>query len=253
MLPRLLFNCVQCKGPLHFKTFPICEICAESLVLCPPLCPNCMSADCALASPSKCIRPWICIPELERLQSITARYFLVGQCHRVLKKWKTTHGPIFDLRILTSDSKFSENRWLMSAEAIIPIPQRLRRAWSLGGSPADRTAHWLSAKTGIPIYQAIKPSLLRPRARKHQAELGLQDRITNSIRFDASAEMEFVIGKSVLIVDDFTTTGKTLRTATRCLKTAGVREVHAFCLGVRPRLNFLETKRPPTSLLPAIS
>lgn len=61
----------------------------------------------------------------------------------------------------------------------------------------------------------------------------------NPLRFKA---IESRIGglTQVILVDDFMTSGRTIKAASQALGKAGIGRVDVFCLGVRPRLRRLE-------------
>jgi len=63
---------------------------------------------------------------------------------------------------------------------------------------------------------------------KRQAELDSWTRLQNEMDFNA-----WKTANNVVLVDDFITTGHTVREAARSLKMSGVRTVHVFGLGAR--------------------
>lgn len=115
------------------------------------------------------------------------------------------------------------------ADVIVPMPQRFFRSWMMRGSPVLKTAHAISESLQIPILECLESVALGTR---RQAELKSRDRIQNRIEFQVIDEK--VKGKSVLLVDDFITTGHTVRRAAAELRRNGVRSVHIFSLGIRP-------------------
>ncbi len=130
------------------------------------------------------------------------------------------------------------------AQVLVPVPQRFPRAWRLRGSPALLLANWLRRETGLPLCNL----LLVPEKdhndfagnQSRQAELSVQDRLKNKIRFvfnpdhQNSSEPQNKTPKKVILIDDFMTTGHTLREASKVLASHGVQEIHIFCLGVKP-------------------
>ena len=234
---RLLFQCNHCEQPPSAKAFPLCEDCLNSLIPCPPLCPHCASPECAAATNSQCLKPWAQFHERLKIKFCAAKYLLVGQGYSVLKKWKTHGGPLFDQKILQADRSLKDTWLKTQADWIIPIPQDLRRSWQLRRSPARITANWISRETGVQVLEALftVPKLI---GQKRQAELALNHRRLHSLQFAIHPEWKNpsrpLENKKILLVDDFMTTGHTLKTAAQELAQWGAQEVHLFCLGLRP-------------------
>ena len=110
---------------------------------------------------------------------------------------------------------------------IVPVPQSPRRSRVLRGNPAERIAQALSQQTGLSWMRALEP----PEHRAYrQAERSASLRYEDPLSLKAIGPAPF----RVILVDDFMTTGKTLRTAAYALARAGTREIDVFCLGVRP-------------------
>ena len=258
-----LFRCVACEDSgLTLTSFPLCSLCERALVHCPRLCSRCAGLSC----PEEfCSRPWIVLPPEIPIRSYSAKYVLIGRGFGVLKKWKIHAGPAFDRKVLNrighstalihSSQSFqklekSENAFAkpgiefaksepelglglarLTIEppklVIVPVPQSPRRSRVLRGNPAERIAHALSQQTGLSWMRALEP----PEHRAYrQAERSAPLRYEDPLSFKAIGPAPF----RVILVDDFMTTGKTLRTAAYALARAGTREIDVFCLGVRP-------------------
>lgn len=225
----LLFRCASCDEPAPTRSsFPLCDSCSESLRDCPPLCSSCASPLCI--AQGTCLRPWA---SHAAIRTYHARYLLIGAGYRTLRRWKTRSGPLFTRRILKSGDEKLHALAALRADAIVPIPQRVRRSFELGGSPAGLIAGWLARELRLPVRSLLQIEH-KPRA---QAELSLLERMGSRMRFTvplAQARGPTVLPLRVILVDDFMTTGRTLESAAQALGEAGVREVHAFCLGLRP-------------------
>ncbi len=222
---RHLFRCSACdeRAP---ERLPLCSICAASLIRCPELCGGCGSPVCG---PDECLRPWA---PLHPLESLRAAYLFIGRGHGVLAAWKFRSGPLFDRSILRMDDPLRKGIQSLGLKAIVPLPQRFERAWQLKGSPAERIAAWVSRETGAPLVRALRVS---GHLAERQTGGGAHARFANRTRFERAEKLP---DGPVLLVDDFMTTGHTLRKAASAL--SGSR-LHAFCLGLR--LRGLEQKR----------
>jgi predicted amidophosphoribosyltransferase len=161
--------------------------------------------------------------------------------YRILKRWKYSHGWNFDRRILDPDG-LPVNEWREAdIQAVVPIPQRWCRSWSLKGSPAEKIARWISRETGLPMLPTLQPAD-GPGRGLRQAQRRALDRISQPIRFEIDPDFAPTPGQRILLVDDFMTTGQTLQAAAAALRSHGAASVHAFCLGVRPRRGLSEAK-----------
>jgi predicted amidophosphoribosyltransferase len=241
----LLFRCIGCEEGLRLASdkpsFPLCRLCYESLTPCPPICYHCGSVRCSnqkTAEGPRCLSPWAHRP---LIQSYSARYLLISRTYRILKAWKGRRGLLFDRRILIPDPRLVELWKATEADAVIPVPQNFNRAWKMRGSRALFLANWVSSQTGIPVVQALLPAP-RNLAGKRQAELSSHERVCNELSFPLRPYMPAGI-RRVILVDDFMTTGHTLNSAAKSLHSAGVTNIHTFCLGMRPSFDFGQAKR----------
>jgi predicted amidophosphoribosyltransferase len=200
------FRCHACDLPARLSTLPWCELCAQVLIV-------------AGAQPAS-----------EPFESITAGYYNVGLATRVLKRWKTARGLLLDRKVLIPDLLHP----LPPVDAIIPIPQEVARSWVLQGSPALHLSQWISREKGVPVQECLRwgPAALHPipQAQRHGEERWIPQR---PLHMSGSAGgLPPLFDRSVLLVDDFYTTGTTLRSAALALQHCGVRAVHVFCLGI---------------------
>ncbi len=223
----VLVQCAACSFNLELRKdlefFPLCSNCASSFISCPPLCRHCSSPLC---SPPSCLRPWATSPSIH---SYSGRYLLLGNSYTVLKKWKIRRGTLFDRQVLKTTPKLISQWQSFSAECVIPIPQHFHRAWRMKGSPAEIISQWVAFQLNLPVLRAIE---LSSEPLQRQAELNLVQRLQNKNRFRIDRQSLRKI-KRVILVDDFMTTGRTLKQASYALLHAGVEEVHTFCLGVK--------------------
>lgn len=209
-------------------TFPLCQNCADSLIPCPPICSRCGGLGCS----ENCARPWV---TNHPIATFTALYLLVGQGYTVLRRWKGLRRPLFDRRVLKSNGSLCE-RWSMrNSAAIIPIPQLRSRTWKLGGSSAEAVADFLSNEFNLPMIKALQSSQEYIHHHRRQGELSRMERLQNPIRFEIDKKkLNSIQGRPVCLVDDFMTTGHTLRRAAEVLAAHGVGPIHVYCLGLRP-------------------
>lgn len=231
----IFFLCRHCERPATTSSFPLCSSCASYLKPAPNLCQNCASPLCC--SESECREIEGSQAKELGIRSYTALYLATEPGYSVLRTWKKHGGLKFDQRVLPHDTSVFENirpkLKLSETPTIVSVPQKFARTWRLGRSPAEAIAGWLAR--GLKF--SYRPDLLRIREgfvrRTHQAQLSLEGRLTSRNGFEASTTRG---PKSVILVDDFMTSGRTLRSAARALRESGTREIGIFVLGYRPRM-----------------
>ena len=108
---------------------------------------------------------------------------------------------------------------------IVPVPLFKKRLKWRGFNQAELIAEIIARVTGRPLVHILK----RTRHTAPQAELSREARLTN-------VSGAFVMGKNVtlprtvVLVDDVTSTGSTLSACAHALKSAGVTTVRGFAL-----------------------
>lgn len=228
-----------------FKTFPICINCFISLVPSPPLCSKCASVNC-----KNCERPWAQSNSV--IEGYFSRYLLIGQCYRVLLAWKKCGGFLFDRILLGPLSPMnlgisSDNlERTVGRHFLVPIPQSYFRSWQLHCSPAQKVAKWVSRCTNILVRNLLLTRELNYRTVSQtirQAQQNMSERAQVKEKFELNhPEVHLTLRRhhlspsdiSIILVDDFMTTGNTLRLAAQVLVHAGFTKIQAFTLGVRP-------------------
>lgn len=224
-------RCPNCAHGVSPASFPLCESCRKSLFHCPVLCPQCASPVCSGLTNEACKRPWVVNTEI---RSFTARYLLLEPGYSVLRKWKVRGGPAFDRQILNFGRDLKEFLARKEITKIIPMPQSFERSLELGGSPAERIAVKLSQDLGVPWEAAL---FTERNTGFRQAQLSVTERLKSAKVFHLEAD-RISARDTVLLVDDFMTSGQTIRRAVRTLRRWEVRDVHVFCLGIRPFMRF---------------
>lgn len=114
-----------------------------------------------------------------------------------------------------------------SADLIAPIPLHRQRLKNRGFNQALLLAEILSEKWQIRLQRQL---LVRTRQTIPQVELGRKQRLVNLHNIFAVRNQQLVADKTVILVDDVTTTGSTLREAATALKKAGAKKVLAVTI-----------------------
>jgi ComF family protein len=108
------------------------------------------------------------------------------------------------------------------ANGIIAVPTDARKLGERGFGHAELLARTVARRTGLPFFA---DGLRHTRRIPDQTRLTGRQRMQNLKGAFAVPDPELVEGKAVIVVDDVTTTGATLREATRALSTAGAKSV----------------------------
>ena len=222
----------MCSENTSRTTFPLCTACKSALFSAPSLCEKCGSTtpDCRTRGDHQdtphCIRPW---REVKGIASYSSRYLMISHTHQVLRQWKKKGGVLFSKQIFSPSDRLIQEWKNFRPDLIVPIPQSYERAWKLGGSRTEEICDWISNEIEIPWASLIK---INPK--KSQAKLDVWDRMRNGNRFELKSTPLIGKFKNIILVDDFITTGKTIRDAAQILLSSGVESVHCFSLGIRP-------------------
>ncbi len=247
--------CPSCHLPaLLFSPLP-CADCRDSLLISPPICPRCLGLTCERDA---CLRPWVRVDGddgLSRFDSVDAAYLSIGPGAKILKSWKRAPSPAL------SRTLFPEIRRKVSLALpagtptiLVPVPQSAKRKWELSGGSVIRTCELiLQARQGLgetTIWDFLELEAdPGERSPLHQSHTKGDQRYTrrSRIRGDTSIEARFPTQSHarVVLVDDFLTSGATLRAAAvatrETLEKSGRFDgrrtrLGVFVLGFRPTL-----------------
>ena len=109
-------------------------------------------------------------------------------------------------------------------DAVVPVPLHTLRQRARGYNQSWLIASGLAERLG---RAALEHGLVRTRDTGHQARLPREGRMRNVEGAFAAPRPELVRGRTLLLVDDVSTTGATLEECARALKDAGAVQVWA--------------------------
>ena len=216
-------SCAACDRPLEQPTRgPVCEACWRSILsLTPPLCDRCGDPLPAWRAISV---PLALCPRCRRTRAAVDRGRAVGAYDGALRS--IVHALKYEgrrslARPLGALMRRRGAEILDGAGCAIPVPLHAARRRERGFNQATDLARHI----GLPVVAALQ----RVRATSTQTGLPAAQRHRN-VRdaFATTAAVTRLVGATVVLVDDVSTTGATLEACARVLKEAGVREVRAL-------------------------
>jgi len=126
-----------------------------------------------------------------------------------------------------ADCLGADERLWRGADALVPVPLHPARRRERGFNQSRLLARELGRLKGIGVLDG---GLAKTRNAPAQAGLRAADRERNVRRTYAARRPDRVRGRTLILVDDVTTTGATLRECARVLVDAGAKEVRAITL-----------------------
>lgn len=202
----------------------LCETCAAAITRVPePWCGRCGRP---LGDRATCYNCKICKPTFVRCRAWGLyEGVLRDAIHRF--KYRDRPGLAEPLGARLADYARSQSAALnkLQFDAVIPVPMHPIRQRQRGYNQAERLARVVARDLGLAVQTHW---LLRTRATRPQVGLSADIRATNlKDAFRASSE---VTGKTVLLIDDVTTTGSTLNACAATLTRSGATAVYALAL-----------------------
>jgi len=104
---------------------------------------------------------------------------------------------------------------------VVPVPLHQKREFTRGFNQAELLARYISKRLNIPGGMA----LVRIKNTPSQVTLSGNLRKTNLVNVFRCDDTELIAGKTVLLIDDVTTTGSTLNECAKVLKQNGAKNV----------------------------
>ena len=217
LFPR---TCLACAKNVHANNAHavICDACMASVPLYDALhCPVCMRRIPASGTP--------CHPEAKYVLAPATHYAhapvqkLIWQMK--YENWMTAGAPVGTLltnylRALPHD--FTDYH-------VVPVPLHKNREWKRGFNQAAVLGAHVSTAFHLPTIAKNLVRIKETPAQADQKDYALREtNIQGAFHVERPAEFK---GKNILLVDDVTTSGATIREAVRVLKSAGAKKIIA--------------------------
>jgi len=117
-------------------------------------------------------------------------------------------------------------------DLIIPVPSHPLEEIKRGFSHMGYLTHLLSKKMEITFYDGLRRKMF-PLFGRTQKSLSRPHRIKNNLHLYLK-EINLVKNKKVLLIDDVTTTGSSIKACADILLKNGAKKVQVVCLGLTP-------------------
>lgn len=223
-LPMISVNrCIFC-GKIIKDTDTVCEQCDKTI-------PSLSRHSCRICGHERC--RCTVISKMEReLDGICSCYFYEGQVRQAVSRFKFSGGRFLGQGMGKQMAQRVQEMFPdVAFDGICYVPTSLWHLFRRGYNQAAVLARVISRFTSIQVYDKI---LSKRRGVKTQHTLRAKERIENAKDAYRITNPKKVYGKTLLLVDDVTTTGATLRECAGELKGAGAAAVYAVCFALTP-------------------
>ncbi len=196
--------CIECRSRIRFLPEPVCDVCGTSLGT-PGTCIECLS------------RP----PEYDRMLSVCV---FDGLIQDVIHRFKYHRATVFG-KFLAKLVYRSVTEKGIRPDVLTFVPLHWSRIVLRGYNQSALIARDLSGYMGVDVRYGILHKTIKTPS---QVGLPKRDRERN---LKAVFSARGVEGKSVMVVDDVITTGRTAREVSKTLKKAGAKHVFFVSVG----------------------
>jgi len=204
--------CTECNNSVSSLPEPTCPICGEPAKF-PDICPDCVQN-----------RPYFDAMRSSTLFRGTIREAL----HRLKYNKDIGLGEVLAPFLVET---FTDQAW--NIDLVTAVPLGKKRLQSRGYNQAEKLARPFAMLINKPYFSK---AIQRRVDTKSQIDLSIQERREN-VSGAFYANSMYVDLKSVIIIDDVSTTGSTISECARALKQAGAKEVYALTLARAPLKN----------------
>ena len=196
------YFCKDCEEKLPKITDAYCNHCGRKLKVSALFCTTCKG-------------------NLTKVDKARSLYEYGGDIGSLVKKAKYS-GAKYVYEAFTEDLKNLYLKTCFNADYITFVPTTEKTLKERGFNQSEILAENLSVAVNVPMFRGVKKVKETP----HQAGLNAKDRFKNLKTAFRLTDRKLLTGKTVLIVDDVTTTGATSESLAEKLKGAGAAKVY---------------------------
>ncbi len=122
-----------------------------------------------------------------------------------------------------------EQQWTKKKFVLSYVPLHAQRLSERGFNQAERLAHVIGRYLRLPVVEL----LVRKRMTQPQSEKGRDERLSalvGAFAVHPDIDLEQLVDREILLVDDIYTTGSTLRECSKPLKEQGIKNVYSITI-----------------------
>jgi len=214
-------TCPICQRPASdHKTAPVCTECWQSIK--PYTGPKCRTCGRPLISDASTVCG-DCLQDGPAFDSARSFGLYEGALRKAINLLKYHHvkrlsGPLSDILLQVE---------IPRVEAVLPVPLYKQRLRQREFNQSALIAKYLAKSLGSIL---VLDALVKLRDTKPQVGLSSNERRKNMKNAFGLQNKEAVKGKDILLIDDVSTTGATIRECSKVLKKAGANSIHVLTL-----------------------
>ncbi|PWM75048.1 MAG: hypothetical protein DBX59_02535 [Bacillota bacterium] len=200
------YFCRECEKQLPAIGENFCAHCGRELETPAPVCETCKN-------------------RLTEVDGGRSAFRYEGSARALVKKFKYG-GAKWLAEVFALSLREIYDKSGFSADAAVSVPMLKKDIKKRGYNQTDELLRAFSALTGVPAAYPLE----KRRLTKRQATLAGKDRLKNLIGAFKITDKAAIEGKTVMIIDDVTTTGATLQAVATALKNGGAKRVYALTI-----------------------
>ncbi len=205
--------CDECLKTLPYNDGVICNHCGRAVVGAENYCSTCKGI----------------LVALDKCRSV---FVYKSPISGLIKKMKYDNKKyLVDIFAEHLSKIYFKNYFNADGLTFVPMTKKAKR--NRGYNQSELLAEKVAEKTGVPVLDC----LIKVKETERQAKLGRVERIKNLIDAFRVADKKAVKDKSIVIVDDVSTTGATAEALAEKLKKAGAKNVSLITIASVPPID----------------
>lgn len=204
------YFCDDCEKELPFNDGAICEHCGRKLKVADNYCTTCKGK----------------LVSFDRCRSV---FTYDAPINKLIKNAKYD-GKKYLLELFASYLSTAYAKHFLKADFITFIPMTEKSKKKRGYNQSQELSNLVGEKLGVQVIECLR----KTKETDRQATLNSGDRFKNLVDAFKIIDKKVVLDKSIVVIDDVTTTGATAETVAKILKKAGAKSVYLLTVASVP-------------------